>query len=145
MKALISKVESGRICDVVEKEFDVTDDFYWVDVPDDTTTTDSFDETTKQVVKYDPVKQPGFAEMGYIVARGIAYKSVGEQMDMIYKELAQTGTLSSDGPWATHITKVKADIPKDDPQAVYEYVKADWERRQAEEAAAASPASNLGQ
>lgn len=131
-RGLISKIENGRICDIVDigNEFEITDDFYWIDVEDDTTTSDRYDQSTNSIVKFDPVKQEGFAENAYKVARAIAYGSVGEQMDMMFKELQATGTLSQDGPWATHVAKVKSDIPKDDPQAVYEYVKADWEARQ---------------
>ena len=32
-----------------------------------------------------------------------------------------TGTISNTGPWATHISTVKAAIPKDDPAAVLEW------------------------
>lgn len=131
-RALISKMENGRICDIVDigNEFEITDDFYWIDVADDVVTSDRYEESTKSIIKFDPVKQEGFAENAYKVARAIAYGSVGEQMDMMFKELQATGTISQDGAWATHVAKVKADIPKDDPQAVYEYVKADWEARQ---------------
>ena len=39
-RGLISRIENGRICDVVEvgSEFEITEDFFWMDVPDDTTT-----------------------------------------------------------------------------------------------------------
>lgn len=124
-RALISTIEIGRICDVVEagSEFETTNDFFWVDCPDDVTTTHTYEGETNAFVPHDPLKLPGFAEEGYKVARQIAYKSVGEQMDMIFKELANTGTLSSDGPWASHVASVKAEIPKDDPQAVLEWNK----------------------
>jgi hypothetical protein len=142
-RGLISKLENGRICDVVEvgSEFETTDDFFWVDIADDVTTSERYDLETKEIIYFDPAAHPGFVQNGYLVARAIAYGSVGEQMDMMFKEIQATGTLSPDGPWATHVAKVKADIPKDDPQAVYAYVKADWERRQAEIAAAEAAAT----
>jgi hypothetical protein len=37
---------------------------------------------------------------------------VSEQLDMIYHELMDTGTLSSTGPWATAITQLKNKYPK---------------------------------
>lgn len=119
-KALLSLVEPGRVCEVVSagQEFPTTGDFYWIDCPDDITTSDRYDEATKSFVKFKITDMPGFAEEGYKVARTIAYKSVGEQMDMMFKELAATGTISQDGPWATHIANVKTLIPKDDPEAV---------------------------
>jgi hypothetical protein len=134
-RALISKLENGRICEVKHpgEEFEVTDDFFWTDVPEDTTTSDTYKEDGT-IEKFDPVKQPGFAENAYKVARAIAYKSVGEQMDMMFKELATTGAISATGPWASHVAAVKEAIPKDNPQKVYEHIKADWEQRQAEAA-----------
>jgi hypothetical protein len=129
-RALISRIEVGRICEVVEqgKDFEVSPDFFWMNCPDDITTHDTIDMPTGKWVKFDPVKQPGFAESGYKVARAIAYKSVGEQLDMIYKEVAENGKVSPDGPWATHISNVKSAIPKDDPEAVMA-----WNRQFAEQ------------
>lgn len=131
--ALISLVERGRVCDVVDsnKQFETTSDFKWVPCPDDTLTSHTYDEETNTFIPHDPMALPGFKEEGYRVARQIAYKSVGEQMDMIYKELASTGSLSQDGPWAQHVAAVKAAIPKDDPVAVME-----WNKKHAEEIAA---------
>lgn len=130
-RALISKIENNRICEVknVGEEFGVTDDFYWVDVPDDTSTTDTYIPETGEIKKFNPIEQPGFAENAYKVARAIAYKSPGEQLDMLYKELAATGTVSPDGPWAKHIAEVKSAIPKDNPQAVYDYIQADYQAK----------------
>lgn len=130
-RGLISRIENGRICDVVEvgSEFEITEDFFWMDVPDDTTTSDTVDMVSGEIVKFDPIKQPGFAENAYKVARAIAYTEVGNQLDMIFRELKETGTLSPDGEWFTHVANVKAAIPKDDPQKVLEHIRADWEAR----------------
>jgi hypothetical protein len=49
------------------------------------------------------------------VARKIAYGEVGAQLGMIYDELKETGTLSIDGPWASHIAAVKQSIEKPPP------------------------------
>lgn len=129
-RALISRLENFRICEVKEigEEFEVSEDFFWIDVPDDTQTIDTINPDGS-ITKFDPVKQEGFAENAYKVARGIAYKSVGEQLDMIFKEVQSTGSISADGPWATHIANIKSLIPKDDPQAVYDYVQRDWASR----------------
>ena len=123
LKELIHKSEPGRICDIVSpgNEFEVHEDFSWVDLPDGTTTADSYDQETGQVIKFDITTLPGFAESAYRVARTIAYTEIGNQLDMLYKELQATGTISNSGPWATHIASVKAAIPKDDPLAVHEW------------------------
>ena len=132
LRALLHNTEQGRICEIREvgEEFEVHPDFQWVDVPDGTTTHDLYNEDGT-ITKFDITKLPGFAETAYQVARGIAYTPVGNQMDMLFKELQATGTISNSGPWATHIASVKAAIPKDDPQAVYEWNVRHWESIQA--------------
>jgi hypothetical protein len=119
-RALIHSEEPGRICDIVEpgSEFEVHPNFSWIDVPDDTTNADRYNVDTGEIIKYNILEDPVFVEHGYAVARGIAYGSLGDQLDMIYKEIQATGTISADGPWSTHIQSVKASIPKDDPAAV---------------------------
>lgn len=122
LRALINSSEPGRICEIrqVGEEFEVHSAFQWVDVPDGTTTHDTYNHDGT-ITKFDVLQVPGFAENAYKVARTIAYSGIGEQLDMLYKELQNTGTISNSGPWATHIASVKSIIPKDDPQAVHEW------------------------
>ena len=118
-KALLHELEPGRVCEVVDagNEFEVTEKFRWVDCPDDVTTRHTYNQDGT-FTPFDIVSLPGFAEDGYKVARAIAYKAIGDQLDMMYKEIQETGTISPNGPWASHIAQVKATIPKDDPAAV---------------------------
>ena len=122
LRALLHSQEPGRICEIKNpgEEFEVHENFSWVDVPDDTTTADTYNEDGT-ITKWHPLNQTVFLEQGYAVARGIGYGSIGNQLDMLYKELQTTGTISNTGPWATHISNVKSAIPKDDPSAVYEW------------------------
>lgn len=131
LRALIHPGELGRICEIRNpgEEFEVHSDFQWVDVPDGATTHDTYNDDGT-ITKFDITSLPGFAENAYQVARGIAYTSVGNQLDMLFKEIQATGTISNTGPWATHIASVKAAIPKDDPQAVYEWNISHWESMQ---------------
>lgn len=119
-RALIHSAEIGRVCDVVEigSEFEVSSDFTWVDCPDDTLSSHTYDADTQTFKAFDILSTPGFAENAYKVARSIAYTEIGNQLDMLYKEIKATGTISNTGPWATHISSVKATIPKDNPEAV---------------------------
>ena len=87
-------------------------------VPDDTTETDKWDVENETVIKYNLLEDPVFISQGYKLARGIAYGTIGDQLDMLYKEIVATGSIAADGPWATHIANVKGTIPKDDPAAV---------------------------
>ena len=131
LRGLIHTTEPGRICDIVESgnEFEVHENFQWVDLPDGTTTSDTYN-ADGTITKFDITAMPGFAENAYKVARTIAYTDIGNQMDMLFKELQATGTISNSGPWATHIASVKAAIPKDDPQAVYQWNIRYWESTQ---------------
>ena len=119
-RALLHSAEIGRICDVVEagQEFEVSAAFSWVDCPDDVISSHTYDESTQTFKAFDALTTPGFAENAYKVARSIAYMGVGDQLDMLYKELQTAGSISATGPWANHITAVKTDIPKNNPAAV---------------------------
>jgi hypothetical protein len=119
-RALLHSLEVGRVCEVVEvgQEFEVSSEFSWIDCPDDIISSHTYDQTTKTFKAFDILTMPGFAENAYKVARTIAYTDVGNQLDMLYREIIATGTIAVDGPWMTHIATVKATIPKDDPAAV---------------------------
>jgi hypothetical protein len=41
-----------------------------------------------------------------------AYAPTGDQMDMLWKELRDTGTISTEGAWYQHIASVKEALPK---------------------------------
>lgn len=123
-RVLINSNEPGRVLEVANpgEEFEVHPDFVWVDCDHDDVSQDwtyEVDENdTMQWREINIALDTDFATEGYKFARMIAYKDIGEQLDMIYKELMANGTLSADGPWASHITAVKNEVPKDDPEAV---------------------------
>lgn len=122
-RVLLNTLEPGRICEVVEpgNEFEVAPSFYWIDAPDNVTTSHTYDDGN--FIEYDPTKRQDFVENGYKLARQIGYKSVGEQLDMLYKELQQTGSISSSGTWSQHITSIKQAIPKDNPAVVLQWIR----------------------
>jgi hypothetical protein len=140
LSALIHSQEPGRICDIVPigQEFEVHSNFSWVNVPDGTTTLDSYDPATNTVTTFDIAQQPGFAENAYRVARTIEYGSIGDQLGMLHDELISTGTISPTGPWATMVSTAKANIPKNDPQAVQAWNQQQWAAIQAQANTAAS-------
>lgn len=128
LRALTHINEPGRICEIRNpgEEFEVHESFSWVDVPDGTNTSDTINPDGT-ITKFDITSMPGFAENAYRVARTIAYTDIGNQLDMLYKELQATGTISNTGAWANHIATVKNTIPKDDPQAVHEWNMQYWQ------------------
>ncbi len=128
MKKVLTNInEPGRVLEVVEpgKEFETHPDFIWVDCDNNNVTIESTytigENGEYEWQEFNLVHMEVFQQQGYKIARMLAYQDVGEQLDMIYKELMATGTLSSTGDWATHITNVKNTIPKDDPQAVQQW------------------------
>ena len=138
-RALLNSLEPGRICEVKNpgEEFEIAETFSWIDCPDDVTTYHTYKEDTGEFIPFDPLALPGFAENGYKIARMIGYKPIGDQLDMLYKEVIASGTISPDGPWAQHITAIKAAIPKDDPAAVLA-----WNQAYVEEMANTTPTSS---
>ena len=60
------------------------------------------------------------------VARQVAYGQVGEQLDMLYHELKETGSISQNGTWYQHITMVKDLIDK--PVMKEEFLTAEEEQ-----------------
>ena len=44
-------------------------------------------------------------------ATGTIYASIGDQLDMLYKDIV-AGTVTTSGTWATHIKAVKDAHPK---------------------------------
>jgi hypothetical protein len=83
--------------------------FQWVDGPDNVTLDWTLEYSPSQdaaiwVERDEPPTDPN-------IARKVAYGEVGEQLDMLYHELQDTGSISSTGAWASHISTVKSTLP----------------------------------
>lgn len=126
-KALMSA--EGYIHQIVNagEEFDIYNGpdatIQWVDAPDDVTEdwTLEYSPSNKQMVwikRERPFQDPE-------VARKVAYGDVGEQLDMLYKDLLDGGNRFTE-----HITNVKNAIPK--PEARPEALTLDEIRVMAE-------------
>jgi len=114
-RALIEN-NTNRVVQIVQTEadqFEVHGGLYWMDCPDNT---ESYFLLKDDGSFEDPheANRDAFGQTvePFYMQRMRAYAGSGEQLDMLYKELMSTGTLSANGPWATHITTVKAAIPK---------------------------------
>lgn len=86
--------------------------FVWVDAPDEVTLDWTMEYSPSQGKSVWVERDAPLADNG--IARKVAYGTVEEQLDMLYHELQDTGTISSSGPWASHITLVKNTIPAPD-------------------------------
>lgn len=52
-----------------------------------------------------------------LINRAKGFKSIPEQLDLMFHEIKETGSLSKDGAWFKHIAKVKKDNPKNVEEA----------------------------
>lgn len=114
-RALIEN-NTNRVIQIVATEadqFEVHTGLYWTECPDNT---ESYFLLKEDGSFEDPHESNrdafGQTVEPFYMQRMRAYAGAGEQMDMLYKEIMSTGTISADGPWATHIATVKAAIPK---------------------------------
>lgn len=80
----------------------------WVDAPDDITLAWTLEYSPK-AKKMVWVKRDG-AHTDPTIARKVAYGDVGEQLDMMYKDMLDGGTR-----WKDHVAAVKRDLPKPKP------------------------------
>ena len=117
-RALIEK-DTNRVVQVVNQgeEFETHHGLFWTDCDDHVETFWLLlDDGTYEDPHADTRDEFGNPVEPWIMQRMRAYAPTGDQMDMIYKELMETGTISPDGPWAQHIASVKAALPKPTPQ-----------------------------
>jgi len=85
----------------------------WVDAPDEITLDWTLEWSPAQQTMVWIERDGPFTNNG--VARAVAYGQIGAQLDMLYHELRETGTISQDGDWYQHITNVKSMIPRPTP------------------------------
>lgn len=119
---------NNRVLQVEDQDFEVHDGLYWVDCPDD----------TGSYYIYDPVNltfedphahtkdEFGNPVEPFTMQRIRAYPSIGDQLDMLYKELKTTGTISKDGAWFSAIAATKTLVPKPvDPSVNIQHLNSD--------------------
>jgi len=116
MKRALIERDTDRVVQIVNpgEEFDVHEGgLYWADCPDETQT---FFKKLEDGTYEDPHAHMrdefGNTVEPWIMQRMRAYAPLGEQMDMIYREIKEKGQITVDGPWFNHITEAKAATPK---------------------------------
>lgn len=82
----------------------------WVDAPDNVTLDWTLEWSPSQQDMVWVERDGSYTDTA--VARQVAYGQVGEQLDMLYHELKETGSISQNGTWYQHITMVKDVIDK---------------------------------
>ena len=113
-RALIENV-TNRVVQVVntEEEFEVHPGLYWVDCPDNVETYWILNDDTSFTDPHEDMRDEfGNLVEPWIMQRMRAYAPAGDQLDMLYKEIQDTGTISKEGAWFKHVTEAKAATPK---------------------------------
>lgn len=113
-RALLEKL-TQRVAQVVNpgEEFDVHHGLEWVDCPDNVETFWlRLEDGTYEDPHADTRDEFGNPVEPWIMQRMRAYAPTGDQMDMLFKELRDTGTISTSGEWYQHIVAVKEALPK---------------------------------
>tara|TARA_R100000234_G_C4918834_1_gene143226 strand:- start:190 stop:495 length:306 start_codon:yes stop_codon:yes gene_type:complete len=101
MKALIFQ---NKVVDLKETEFDVHESMTWVDCNDTVKMGDDYDGSN--------FTTPVEAELTYDTKRRKEYGEIGDQLDLLYKDLV-AGKLDETGEWAKLIKQVKENNPKE--------------------------------
>jgi hypothetical protein len=112
-KALIDS-KDNRVLQVVDEEFEVHGSLFWVDCPDDTGTYYIYDpeELTFEDPHAHTKDEFGNPVEPFVMQRTRAYPPMGEQLDLLFKEIRDTGSISTDGAWFQSIQAVKEAVPK---------------------------------
>ena len=116
MKRALIDSGNNRVIQVVEngEEFETAPALYWVDCPNDTSSYYLYDP--EELTFEDPHARNkdefGNPVEPFSMQRMRAYPGGGDQMDMLWREIRDTGTISTDGEWFQSIVEVKNSIPK---------------------------------
>ena len=108
--------QDDQVQEVVDlnMNFEVHPSLRWVPCPDDTQSSDYWSEDADGNITF----TPNVIETDYVLARGVAYGSPGEQLDMIFHHISNGGTLDANSPWFQHVVNVKSTFPKNDPTEI---------------------------
>jgi hypothetical protein len=114
MKKALIDAQTLRVVQVEDQEFEVHTGMYWVDCPDETGTYYLYnpEELTFEDPHAHTKDEFGNPTEPWSMQRVRAYPPTGEQLDMLFKELKATGTISTDGAWFKAIQSVKDNLPK---------------------------------
>ena len=70
------------------------------------------EDWVEQEFEYAPLPDPSFVPP-YDAMRRIHYPELGEQLDMLWHEINQNGTITTTGEWFQTINDVKTQFPKE--------------------------------
>lgn len=115
-RALVDK-RFMTVCQILkedEREFETTDDFFWVDCPDNCESAWIYDNDKNEFIDPHAHSRDEFGNPvePFLMQRMRAYPPMGDQLDMLWKEIRDTGSISVDGDWYKSVKLVKETVPK---------------------------------
>ena len=128
MKRALIDSTTNRVQQVEDQDFEVHGTLYWVDCPDDVGSYYIYDPEN---LTFEDPHAHSKDEFGnpvepFSMQRMRAYPGVGEQLDLLFKEVRDTGTISTDGAWFKSIQAVKDAVPKPaDPTKPVQHLNSD--------------------
>lgn len=128
MKRALIDSNNNRVVQIADEDFEVNGTLYWVDCPDDCGTYYIYDpdNLTFEDPHAHTKDEFGNPVEPFSMQRMRAYPGVGEQLDMLFREIRDTGSISTDGAWFKSIELVKATIPKPvDPSVSVQHLNSD--------------------
>jgi hypothetical protein len=115
-KALIDKRfwTVTQIIELDQPEFETTTDFMWVSCPDNCETGWPYNNDTGVFTDPHAHSRDEFGNPvePFVMQRMRSYPPMGDQFDMLFKEIKATGTISPTGEWFQSIQYVKDNLPK---------------------------------
>lgn len=97
-----------------EVEFETAPDLIWKPCPNNCETGWKWDAPNESYIDPHAHSRDEFGNPvePFVMQRMRAYPPMGDQMDMLFKEIRDTGTISADGQWFKSVQWVKDNVPK---------------------------------
>lgn len=128
MKRALIDSNNNRVVQIADEDFPVHGALYWVDCPDDCGTYYIYDPEN---LTFEDPHAHSKDEFGnpvepFSMQRMRAYPGIGDQLDLLFKEIRDNGSISANGAWFQSIQAVKNAIPKPvDPDAPVQHLNSD--------------------
>jgi hypothetical protein len=115
-KALIDK-RNWTVVQIIENdevEFETTSDFMWTPCPDRCETAWIYQPNSTEFIDPHAHSRDEFGNPvePFVMQRMRSYPPMGDQLDMLFKEIRDTGTISANGQWFQSVKYVKDNLPK---------------------------------
>lgn len=117
MKKALIDIRSWTVVQLIEEsesEFETTQDFVWKSCPDNCESAWHYDNNLNEFIDPHAHTRDEFGNPvePFVMQRMRSYPPMGDQLDMLYKEIRDTGAISANGEWFQSVKYVKDNLPK---------------------------------